>query len=87
MGHRSRVGDLRKSRPLGKAALILCFLAATATYARASVALLMEEPYGKFGAMNPTGHAAVYFNHICAVVKGGSATQLLLCFATSNALP
>jgi hypothetical protein len=25
----------------------------------------MEEPYGKFGAMNPTGHAAVYFNHIC----------------------
>ncbi len=32
----------------------------------ASVALLMEEPYGEFGAMNPTGHAAVYFNHICA---------------------
>lgn len=32
----------------------------------ASVALLMEEPYGAFGAMNPTGHAAVYLNHICA---------------------
>jgi hypothetical protein len=26
----------------------------------------MEEPYGAFGAMNPTGHAAVYLNHICA---------------------
>ena len=26
----------------------------------------MEEPYGEFGAFNPTGHAAVYFNHICA---------------------
>jgi hypothetical protein len=26
----------------------------------------MEEPYGEFGAVNPTGHAAVYFNHICA---------------------
>jgi len=26
----------------------------------------MEEPYGDFGATNPTGHAAVYFNHICA---------------------
>jgi hypothetical protein len=26
----------------------------------------MEEPYGDFGAVNPTGHAAVYFNHICA---------------------
>jgi len=32
----------------------------------ASVALLMEEPYGEFGAFNPTGHAAVYLNHICA---------------------
>jgi hypothetical protein len=26
----------------------------------------MEESYGKFGAMNPTGHAAVYLNHVCA---------------------
>jgi hypothetical protein len=26
----------------------------------------MEEPYGDFGAINPTGHAAIYFNHICA---------------------
>jgi hypothetical protein len=26
----------------------------------------MEEPYGRFGAMNPTGHAAVYLNHVCA---------------------
>jgi hypothetical protein len=43
--------------------------------ARASVALLMEEPYGAFGAMNPTGHAAVYLNHICA----DSPTVLRLC--------
>jgi hypothetical protein len=55
--------------------LFLCLLAAAATYAHASVALLMEEPYGEFGAMNPTGHAAVYFNHICA----DSPTQLRLC--------
>ncbi|MGA7158167.1 MAG: hypothetical protein WBY53_15040 [Acidobacteriaceae bacterium] len=34
--------------------------------AHASVALLMEEPYGMFGAFNPTGHAAIYLNHICA---------------------
>ncbi|HEY1903999.1 MAG TPA: hypothetical protein VGG56_16310 [Terracidiphilus sp.] len=26
----------------------------------------MEEPYGLFGAVNPTGHAAVYLNHVCA---------------------
>src|SRR5271170_4108954 len=48
--------------------LLFCLLAAAAaaTNANASVALLMEEPYGEFGAVNPTGHAAVYFNHICA---------------------
>ena len=45
---------------------VVCLLTGAATYAHASVALLMEEPYGGFGAMNPTGHAAVYFNHICA---------------------
>ena len=26
----------------------------------------MEEPYAKFGAFNPTGHAAIYLNHVCA---------------------
>jgi hypothetical protein len=49
--------------PLWGAALSLCLLAA---HAHASVALLMEELYGDFGAINPTGHAAIYFNHICA---------------------
>jgi hypothetical protein len=44
-------------------------------HARASVALLMEEPYGEFGAMNPTGHAAVYLNHVCAETP----TQLRMC--------
>jgi hypothetical protein len=29
-------------------------------------ALLMEEPYGFFGAVNPTGHNAIYFENICA---------------------
>ena len=41
-------------------------LVASTTCARGSVALLMEEPYGAFGAINPTGHAAIYLNHICA---------------------
>ncbi len=40
-----------------------------------SVALLMEEPFGEFGAFNPTGHAAVYLNHICAA----SPTELRMC--------
>ena len=33
---------------------------------RAQAALLMEEPYGFFGAVNPTGHNAIYFERICA---------------------
>lgn len=33
---------------------------------RAQAALMMEEPYGFFGALNPTGHDAIYFERICA---------------------
>jgi len=33
---------------------------------RAQGALLMEEPYGIFGVLNPTGHNAIYFDRICA---------------------
>ncbi|MGC9198366.1 MAG: hypothetical protein ACP5E5_05430 [Acidobacteriaceae bacterium] len=46
-------------------AVFLCFMMACAS-AHAAVALLMEEPYGFFGAVNPTGHAAIYLNHVCA---------------------
>jgi hypothetical protein len=53
----------RNSFRLALAGVLL--LMATAN-AGASVALLMEEPYGDFGAFNPTGHSAVYLNHVCA---------------------
>jgi len=43
--------------------------------AHADAALLMEEPFGEFGAMNPTGHAAIYLNRICAETP----TQLRPC--------
>lgn len=33
---------------------------------RAGVTLFLEEPFGTFGGMNPTGHAAVYLSHVCA---------------------
>ena len=56
---------------------LLLALLCVAPCARGSVALLMEEPYGEFGAFNPTGHAAVYLNHICAVTP----TQLRRCNA------
>ncbi len=49
-----------------RSAVALFCLCTLAACAHAAVALLMEEPYGEFGAMNPTGHAAVYLNHVCA---------------------
>jgi hypothetical protein len=52
-------------------------LAVSGVRAHADAALLMEEPYGTFGAINPTGHAAIYLNHICAE----SPTQLRPCHA------
>ncbi len=42
-----------------------CVMLASAS-ARAEAALLVEEPFGHFGAMNPTGHAAIYVNRVCA---------------------
>ena len=33
---------------------------------RAEVTLMVEEPYGTFGGMNPTGHAAIYLSRVCA---------------------
>ncbi len=42
----------------------LLFVSAGA--ARASVAVLLEEPFGTFGGMNPTGHAAIYLSRVCA---------------------
>jgi len=69
----------RGSWMLGRAMVALgclagCFVMTTRP-AHAAVALLMEEPYGAFGAMNPTGHAAIYLNHVCA----DSPTSLRAC--------
>jgi hypothetical protein len=33
---------------------------------RADITLLLEEPFGAFGGMTPTGHAAIYLPRICA---------------------
>jgi hypothetical protein len=32
----------------------------------AQAALFLEQPYGVFGTLNPTGHAAVYLQRVCA---------------------
>jgi hypothetical protein len=62
-------------RCLSAAFAVLCVFLMEAPRASASVALLMEEPYGQFGAFNPTGHAAVYLSHVCATTP----TELRLC--------
>lgn len=31
-----------------------------------SVALLLEQPHGRFGSISPTGHVAVYLSRVCA---------------------
>lgn len=47
--------------------LAVCLLAIFASSsAHADASLLLEEPFGTFGAMNPTGHAAIWLDHVCA---------------------
>jgi hypothetical protein len=48
------------------ALLILALVGLICPSCRAQAALLMEEPYGFFGSVNPTGHNAIYFERICA---------------------
>jgi hypothetical protein len=63
-------------RRTGRIAFALIFLAAFGCLvSRAQAALLMEEPYGFFGILTPTGHDAIYFERICAE----SPTQLRRC--------
>jgi hypothetical protein len=53
------------SLPLRILLLFACAIS-TCALARADAALLLEEPFGGFGAMNPTGHAAIYLDRVCA---------------------
>ena len=46
--------------------MLLLGLLLGAAVARADIALLLEEPFGQFGGMTPTGHAAIYFSRVCA---------------------
>lgn len=49
-----------------KLRVLLLFILGAIVQAHAGAALLLEEPYGKFGYMNPTGHAAIYLTRVCA---------------------
>jgi hypothetical protein len=58
-----------------RAAVLVLVVLSARCQAHASIAFLMEEPYGTFGALNPTGHAAVYLSRVCAA----SPTSLRPC--------
>lgn len=62
---RAKNAGILKWRVL-EVAVVILVLVICATRARADAALLMEEPYGEFGSYNPTGHSAIYLNHVCA---------------------
>ncbi len=55
--------------------ICICVLLTACSAARASVSLMMEEPFGTFGYVNPTGHAAIYLSNVCAA----SPTELRRC--------
>jgi hypothetical protein len=57
---------MRKMRATAFALIALFLVVLHAERCGAQAALLMEEPYGFFGSVNPTGHNAVYFARICA---------------------
>lgn len=46
--------------------LAMCLTLLRGFEAQASVAILLEQPYGGMGTFNPTGHSALYFDHVCA---------------------
>jgi len=57
---------MRTLRTAAFALLASALLSFEGLRCHAQAALLMEEPYGFFGTVNPTGHTAIYFERICA---------------------
>ena len=58
--------SLREIRGAAFALIALAVLAFCGAPGNAQAALLLEEPYGFFGTVNPTGHIAIYFDRVCA---------------------
>jgi len=61
--HRDSEKTARRNR-LRSIIAVLLLLMAPKLFGQA--ALLLEQPYGVFGTLNPTGHAAVYLARVCA---------------------
>lgn len=57
---------MRTLRTAASALMAMALLSLAVPRCHAQAALLLEEPYGFFGALNPTGHTAIYFERVCA---------------------
>jgi hypothetical protein len=64
----------RSIHQLAASLLAVAFCLGT-SQSRASVTVLLSEPFGRFGAMMPLGHSGVYLDRVCA----DSPTHLHLC--------
>jgi hypothetical protein len=62
-----------RSRALAAALALMVLMGAQ--QARASMTVLVGEPYGSFGTLLPVGHAAIYLDRVCA----DSPLKLRLC--------
>ena len=60
------MASMRTLRTVAFALMAVALLSLDCLRCHAQAALLMEEPYGFFGTVNPTGHTAIYFERICA---------------------
>ena len=56
---------LRRTQFTIKIAVVALLFSSAYSRAHAQAAMLMEEPFGFFGFLNPTGHDAMYFARIC----------------------
>ena len=67
----------RHGRPRGRGKVLggVCGLMLICASAKASVAVLLEQPYGKLGFFDTAGHSAIYLDHVCAA----SPTELRPC--------
>src|ERR1700676_3370006 len=54
----------RDRRIISLVGFVLLLISSPNAFSQA--ALLLEQPYGVFGTLNPTGHAALYLERICA---------------------
>jgi hypothetical protein len=57
---------MRIPRMIAFALVAVAFLSSFSLRSHAQAALILEQPYGFFGTLNPTGHDAIYFARICA---------------------